>query len=173
MGRTQRKAQMQIEYIKWKLEDPAERAKHICQFKQMYRMLEIDMNAYGFVSNTNRAVSSREDIDAELDRLAKESGYVVLARVLACPLEEELAGYAMIRPSVYYPTLLNVSGIFVRAPYRRRGVGTGLLSFIESQGKDAGFSVIGLHVHLGNPALNLYTAQGFSPCSQYMEKGIV
>jgi GNAT superfamily N-acetyltransferase len=54
-----------------------------------------------------------------------------------------------------------VDELFVKAPWRGRGLGTQLLDLAEDSSRKAGAKVLHLEVNHGNPAMELYRRRGF------------
>src|SRR5207244_7675446 len=89
--------------------------------------------------------------------------------------EGKLLGFAGLRlvPSLDLTPYAELSDLFVAEPYRRQGVGRGLLGFIEQRARERGADRLILTTGLKNvEALSFYLAVGFEDHALAMKKSV-
>ena len=97
--------------------------------------------------------------------------------IVVADIDGTICGFAVLHhickgetPFMYERDFLDVDEFCVDAAYRRRGVATGLISFIKDYAKEKGFHRLELNMwEFNENALAFYESVGFKTYRRYME----
>jgi GNAT superfamily N-acetyltransferase len=108
--------------------------------------------------------AERDNISRAVDLIFSQPG---LAEIHLIYEDDEVAGYFMLVPNLsveYGGLLVTLNGLFVREPFRRRGLGRQIINFVLDRCREQGWLAIEALADEENKVVQyFYGSHGFAP----------